>query len=40
MMDNTGGHGTDVSIIAYKKMLKDDCNIMIIHQVPRSPYMY
>ena len=38
MMDNAGGHGTNVTILAYTKMLKDSYNIVIIHQVQRSPY--
>ena len=37
-MDNAGGHGTKSVIEQYTKMLKDKYNIMIIHQVPRSPY--
>ena len=37
-MDNAGGHGTNVAIEAYTKMLKDKYNVIIIHQVPRSPY--
>ena len=37
-MDNAGGHGTDATIEQYKKMLLDDFNIELIHQVPRSPY--
>jgi len=38
VMDNAGGHGTDEAIEEYRKMLLDDFNIEIIHQVPRSPY--
>ena len=38
MIDNAYGHGTDVTILAYTKLLKVDYNIVLIHQVPRSSY--
>jgi hypothetical protein len=37
VMDNAGGHGTSEAIEKYTQMLKDEYNIEIIHQVPRSP---
>ena len=37
-MDNAGGHENSDAIISYTKTLKDEFNIKIIHQVPRSPY--
>ena len=37
-IDNAGGHGTKVAVAAYTKLLKDKYNVVIIHQVPRSPY--
>ena len=38
VMDNAGGHGTDDAIVEYTAKLKNNYNIEIIHQVPRSPY--
>ena len=38
VMDNAGGHGTNVAIESYSKTLLDDYNIEIIFQIPRSPY--
>ena len=37
MMDNAGGHGTDECVRDYTRKLKDDYNIIIIQQCPRSP---
>ena len=37
-MDNAGGHGTNDTIEEYKQLLLDNYNIILIHQVPRSPY--
>ena len=37
-MDNAGGHVTKAAIKAYTKMLKERYNVVIIQQVPRSPY--
>ena len=37
IMDNAGGHGTKDAIAEYVQDLKDDHNIEIIWQVPRSP---
>jgi len=37
-MDNAGGHGTKLIVAEYTKLLKEKYNIVIIHQVPRSPY--
>jgi hypothetical protein len=36
-MDNAGGHGTIEAIEEYTKILKEEFNIEIVHQVPRSP---
>ena len=38
VMDNAGGHGTQDAINSYTQKLVDDYNIVIIHQIPRSPY--
>ena len=38
VMDNAGGHGTNDTIEEYKQLLLDNYNIILIHQVPRSPY--
>ena len=38
VMDQAGGHGTNKAIKEYTRFLKDEYNITIIHQVPRSPY--
>ena len=38
VMDNAGGHGTKETVKLYTEMLKTKYNIIIIHQVPRSPY--
>jgi len=38
VMDNAGGHGTKETVQLYTEMLKTKYNIIIIHQVPRSPY--
>ena len=37
-MDNAGGHGTKECIVEYRTMLLTDYNIIIIFQIPRSPY--
>ena len=37
-MDNTRGYGTNTAIEEYKNNLRDNYNIEIIWQVPRSPY--
>jgi hypothetical protein len=37
IMDNAGGHGTKDAIEWYERELKDRYNVLIIHQVPRSP---
>ena len=39
VMDNAGGHGTDNAIIEHTNVLKEKCNIEIIHQAPRSPHI-
>ena len=36
-LDNAGGHGTDDCVAEYVKALKDDYNVICIHQRPRSP---
>jgi len=36
-LDNAGGHGTQEAVDAYVKALKDDYNVICIHQRPRSP---
>jgi hypothetical protein len=36
-MDNAGGHGTKDCIDTYVQALKDEFNVIVIHQVPRSP---
>ena len=36
-MDNAGGHGMNATKEAYEKMLKDNYNIIITWQCPRSP---
>ena len=37
MMDNCGGHGTILAIEIHTKILLDEFNIEIIHQVLNSP---
>ena len=37
IMDNAGGYGTKECIESYVKLLKDKYNIIIKHQIPRSP---
>ena len=37
IIDNAGGHGTTVVVEEYRRMLKDDFNIILKHQVPNSP---
>ena len=36
-MDNAGGHGTNVAVDEYTKMLKTDYNIEIISPSPKVP---
>lgn len=36
-MDNAEGHGTVKAIEEYTKILRDDFDIKIVHQCPRSP---
>ena len=36
-LDNAGGHSTDKVVTAYVKMLRDEYNVICIHQRPRSP---
>eukprot|EP00957_Ditylum_brightwellii_P147197 11208239-Ditylum_brightwellii.AAC.1 len=36
-MGNAGGHVTDVTVNWYVKLLKETYNIIVIHQIPRSP---
>ena len=36
-MDNAGGHGTKNAIETYTNQLKEEHNVVIIHQIPRSP---
>ena len=36
-MDNAGGHGTDDCVTEYVKILKDDFNVICVHQRLRSP---
>ena len=38
VLDNAGGHGTNQCIGEYVTMLKDEYNVICIHQVPRSPF--
>ena len=38
VMDNAGGHGTKDCINEYTQMLLTDFNIIVIFQIPRSPY--
>ena len=38
VMDNAGGHGTNECVIKYTRILKEEFNVVIIHQVPWSPY--
>ena len=37
IIDNAGGHGTNVAVEEYRKMLQDEFNIILKHQVPNSP---
>ena len=37
-VDNAGGHGSNDAVSKYTEMLLKDFNIIIIHQVPRSPF--
>ena len=37
IMDNAGGHGTKDAIEKYVQLLKDEYNVIIQHQTPRSP---
>ena len=37
VIDNAGGHGKKECIAAYTQLLKDDYNVIIKHQEPRSP---
>jgi hypothetical protein len=37
IMDNAGGHGTKDAIEWYEREIKERYNVVIIHQVPRSP---
>jgi len=37
VMDNTGGHGTDIAIAQYTAILANDHNVEVVWQVPRSP---
>ena len=36
-LDNAGGHGTQEIVDKYVKYLKDDFNVVCVHQRPRSP---
>ena len=38
LLDNGGRHGTDVCIAQYTEMLRAEFDIILIYQVPRSPY--
>ena len=38
VMDNAGGHGTTEAKDNYVKMLLEKYNILVIFQIPRSPY--
>ena len=38
-LDNAGGHGTREIVDAYIRMLKDEYNVICIHQRPCSPEM-
>ena len=38
VMDNAGGHGSNVAIATYRKDLLDKYNVEIIFQIPQSPY--
>ena len=38
VMDNAGGHGSNVAIATYRQDLLDKYNVEIIFQIPRSPY--
>ena len=38
LLDNTGEHGTDECVAHYTEILRDEFNIIIIHQVPHSLY--
>ena len=37
IIDNAGGHGTNETVEWYRKMLEEDFNIILKHQVPNSP---
>lgn len=37
IIDNAGGHGTNEAIQEYRSMLKEEFNIVLLAQVPRSP---
>ena len=39
IMDNAGGHGRIDVIAGYKALLKEQYNVVIIHQIPRGPEM-
>lgn len=38
VMDQAGGHGSQKSIQEYTDMLKDEWNVIVVFQPPRSPY--
>ena len=37
VLDNSGGHRPDLHVAQYTAILRNDFNIMLIHQVPCSP---
>ena len=39
LMDNAGGHGTKEAIEEYTSMLKNDFNVEVVFQTPRSPFL-
>mmetsp|Transcript_16980 Transcript_16980/g.25926 ORF Transcript_16980/g.25926 Transcript_16980/m.25926 type:complete len:88 (-) Transcript_16980:59-322(-) len=36
-LDNAGGHGTKEAILTYCHQLAESFNIILVHQLPRSP---
>ena len=37
LLDNAGGHGIKETVDAYVASLKEDHNVVLVHQRPRSP---
>ena len=37
VLDSAGGHGTKEEIVQYKETMKNDYNIILVHQIPQWP---